>query len=466
MNYWELRKLISKIIPRMGQFPIAKRNVGMVREKGRKKDYHQFDLRTSEWKKQERLLNAEEVKSFLEISLRAAACPMPFNMDVWDGLVCPFKCIYCFANAFRASLYTAFFDNSKTMGFRHCNPDYYKREMDKLLLKRGTDPHSITGDVQKAIAMEMPVRLGIRFEDFLKEESRQGIALTMLEYLSEQSYPVMINTKSALVAEDKYLEALSSNEAKAAVHITVISSDDSLLHKLEPGAPRYQKRLEAARLLTEAGVRVVARIEPYMVFITDGPEQVKQYMEDFWNAGVRNITFDTYSYSANNQGIRQDFMNRGFDYDRMFTLGCDSQALGSLLLHHFMQLFKDYGFSCSTFDIGNTAINDQDICCEVGDWFGKGFNYGSTVFAARFIISRGIKPTSWSDFETYVNEKGGFLSGTLRSDVHQLWNGEGNTAYVPAWSQGLTPIGMDENGIIWNYREESDFRMNILEGML
>lgn len=96
MSYWELRKAVSKIIPRMTQLVTSSRKSEIVREKGRKKNYSQFNLRHGEWRKQERLLNTEEINSFLEISVRAAACPMPFNVDVWDGLICPFNCIYCF----------------------------------------------------------------------------------------------------------------------------------------------------------------------------------------------------------------------------------------------------------------------------------------------------------------------------------------------------------------------------------
>ena len=95
---------------------------------------------------------------------------MPFNVDVWDGLICPYNCIYCFANSFRASLYTAFFDNSKTMGLRHCNPDYYIKEMDKMAKYRTMsmkDKRQLSG-INKAFALDIPLRMGIRFEDFLR----------------------------------------------------------------------------------------------------------------------------------------------------------------------------------------------------------------------------------------------------------------------------------------------------------
>src|SRR5512146_936625 len=106
MDYWELRKEVAQIIPRQTVLQFNRRRVDAVREKGRKKNYSQFNLKDGQWNRQERLLSTDEINSFLEISLRAAACPMPFNMDIWDGLLCPYNCLYCYANAFRASLYT------------------------------------------------------------------------------------------------------------------------------------------------------------------------------------------------------------------------------------------------------------------------------------------------------------------------------------------------------------------------
>lgn len=89
MNYWELRKIVSQIIPREQLIiPFKDRVSSAVKEKGRKSNYYQYDVTSLKMEKQERLLNTEEVSSFLEISIRAAACPMPFNLDVWDGLLC------------------------------------------------------------------------------------------------------------------------------------------------------------------------------------------------------------------------------------------------------------------------------------------------------------------------------------------------------------------------------------------
>lgn len=461
MDYYELRKLVSKVVPRTTYIMDEDTNK-RSKEKGRKSNYSEFRLDENNWVKKERLLSTDEINSFVEVSCRAAACPMPLNIDVWDGLHCPFRCRYCFADSFRNSLFNSFFDNAKSIGIRHCNPEKYKEELDKLMKYRGKDPHKITNPVSKAISLEMPLRFGIRYEDFIKQEERLGISLEMLNYLADNAYPVMVNTKSALIGTEPYVKALSRNKGKAAVHVTLISSNNSILKKLEPGAPCYENRLWAMEQLVKAGVRVVARIEPFMVFVNDAKEDVEKYIIDMKKIGVKHITFDTYSYTAKNPSIWQDFKNMGLDWDRIVLVGCDSQGLGSLLLGSFMEMFQKQGFKCSTFDMGNAPINNQDICCEVGDWFGKGFNWGCTVMASRLIIQRGNTPTTWQDFVEIVNKNGGFLSEALKDECHHLWNSQGNDAYSPSWSQGLTPVGNDGD-IIWTYKKDNDFRKDILE---
>jgi len=204
-------------------------------------------------------------------------CPMPLNADVYDALRCPFRCQYCFADSFRASLYTSFFDNSKTLGMRICKPDYFRAELDKLMKFRGERNNG--NEVQRAIGLEIPIRLGIRFEDFPPMERRLGVSLDFMKALAEIEYPIMINTKSDLIGEEAYVRVLAENKGKSAVHLTIISSDDVLLKRLEPGAPSFGKRVAAAKNLTDAGVRVVARIEPFMVFVTDERPAVEAWVK-------------------------------------------------------------------------------------------------------------------------------------------------------------------------------------------
>ena len=464
-NYWELQKDMEKIVPRLSK--LSGKDVYTMKEKGRKSNYHQFDITSGEQVKLERLLDAENINSFAEVSLRAQSCPMPLNIDVWDGLKCPYACRYCFADYFRHSLYTSFFDNGKTLGLRNCAPEAYKAELDKLFKHRGEKLEG-ENETLNAVRLDIPMRLGIRFEDFPPVEKLKGVSLELLQYLGRNKYPVMINTKSDLPGEDSYLKALADNPAKAAIHFTLISSDETFLKGMEPGAPSFKKRIAAAKRLVEAGVRVVARIEPWMIFINDNKEQVDEYISQLKWAGIRHMTFDSYSYSAYSKGIAQNFHNIGLDFERMFLLSSDSQWLSSYLLGKFIEYFRQQGIEASTFDQGNVAYNDDWICCSVGDWFKDtaGFNWGSGVIAIKFIQSRKGQKTSWKDFVDFVETKGGFLSQSLKKQVQLLWNGEGDAAWPIYWAKGIEAVGHDEHGVLWAFNtSEYDYREALLENI-
>jgi len=460
-SYWELRELIKDIIPRRMELDDLEKRGSMVKEKGRKSNYHQFNLKTGEMVHLQRLLNKEEITSFLEVSLRAAHCPMPLNGDVWDALRCGFGCRYCYADSFRASLYTSFFDNSKNLGMRYCKPDYFRPELDKLMAFRGIRGKG--SEIQRAIGLEIPIRLGIRFEDFLPVEKRMGISLDFLKYLADVEYPVMINTKSALVGQENYVRVLADNKAKSAVHVTIISSDDKVLKSLEPAAPIFKDRVQACKNLTQAGIRVVGRIEPFMVFVNDEYDRVVEWVQAMKEAGVKNITLDTYSWSATAPGIARQVEVAGWDFTRLFMLMSDAQWLGSLLLGSFMDYLRQEGFSCSTFDFGNVPDNDQWICCEVGDWF-EGFSAGNTVMAIKFIKSFDGHWVSWDMYESFVDDHGGWLSDALRQTVYEAWNLFGNNAYFPDWAKGVELHGVDRYGRkVWRFNNKAkDFRAEML----
>jgi intein/homing endonuclease len=73
MNYWDLREIVKNIIPRRAVLEELEKQ-SLVKEKGRKVNYQQFNLEKGEMISIQRLLNKEEITSFLEISLRAPHC--------------------------------------------------------------------------------------------------------------------------------------------------------------------------------------------------------------------------------------------------------------------------------------------------------------------------------------------------------------------------------------------------------
>ena len=73
-DYWELREIIKTLIPRRGILDSLEKQKGLVKEKGRKVNYQEFNFEKDQYEVKQRLLNKEEITSFLEVSLRAAHC--------------------------------------------------------------------------------------------------------------------------------------------------------------------------------------------------------------------------------------------------------------------------------------------------------------------------------------------------------------------------------------------------------
>lgn len=474
-DYWQLKEIVQKLLPRKSLLEETQKAEALIREYGRKENLKEFNFESSSFRPygRERILPQDIIYNFLEVSIRAAHCPMPLNADLLqnastDG--CQYKCVYCYVSSYSSSLYTAFYDNWRELGLRYCNEKHFLTEMEKYMRFRNSQPFETASDIQNAFHIGVPVRLGIRSENFVPAEIKLRAAYAMLKFLKENEYPVMINTKSNLIQREEYLKVLVDNKAKAAVHMTIISSDEALLRELEPFAPTFKKRLAACKALIDAGIRVVARIEPFMCFVNDSKDKVDEYIGKLKEVGIKNITLDTYSYSASAPGLRKNFENIGWDFDRMFSVTAECQWLGSLLLTYFMRYLRSNGFSCSTFDYGSAMENDQNICCEVGDWFDGGFSHGNTIMAVRYIKSQQGKPVTWNEYERYVEANGGFLSPTWRREVQKAWNLIGTVAqvaYFPMWATGIKTVGFDDTlNTIWLWDKQFDYREELLQNLI
>ena len=120
-------------------------------------------------------------------------------------------------------------------------------------------------------------------------ERRLGITRRCLEVLADFHNPVGIVTKSRLVTRDLDLLADLARHEAAAVILSVTSLRPEVQRAMEPRASSPAKRLEAIRLLAEAGVPVGVNVAPVVPGITD--EEIPAILEAAAEAGA---TFASY----------------------------------------------------------------------------------------------------------------------------------------------------------------------------
>jgi DNA repair photolyase len=107
----------------------------------------------------------------------------------------------------------------------------------------------------------------------------------MLQVCDELSYPVFIVTKSDLVAKDKDVLSSLAKRNLVAVNLTITAVNSKLLRKLEPYSPSNQKRLEAMKTLTTAGIPVNLYLSPYFPFLSEN--LLNYYIKKAYDCGAR-----------------------------------------------------------------------------------------------------------------------------------------------------------------------------------
>lgn len=114
-----------------------------------------------------------------------------------------------------------------------------------------------------------PIAIGTNTDPYQPLERRHKLMRAILEVLVKTKHPVTITTKSALVARDLDLLTELAGQGLVSVGISITSMDHRLSRNMEPRASTPARRLEALRLLSEAGVPTMVMAAPMIPAIND-----------------------------------------------------------------------------------------------------------------------------------------------------------------------------------------------------
>jgi len=165
---------------------------------------------------------------------------------------CEHGCSYCFARPTHAYL-------GHSAGIEFERDIYVKTNaVEALRAELGAKSYRV-----KAIAM------GTNTDPYQPAERKHKLTRGILEVMLETKHPVMITTKSALIIRDLDLLTELAKLGLVKVAISMTSMDHKLSRKMEPRASSPARRLEAIRLLSEAGIPVAVFASPMIPAIND-----------------------------------------------------------------------------------------------------------------------------------------------------------------------------------------------------
>jgi DNA repair photolyase len=143
-------------------------------------------------------------------------------------------------------------------------------------------------ELQKRIDKDKPkepVCLGSISDPYQPVELKYQLTRKMLQVCDELSYPVFIVTKSDLVTKDKDVLSSLAKRNLVAINLTITPIEAKMLRKLEPYSPSNQKRLDAMKTLTDAGVPVNLYLSPYFPFLSEN--LLNYYIKKAADAGAK-----------------------------------------------------------------------------------------------------------------------------------------------------------------------------------
>jgi DNA repair photolyase len=194
----------------------------------------------------------EHIERAKSIITRNDSPDIPFDRSLNPYRGCEHGCSYCFARQTHAYL-----GHSAGIDFER---DIYVKVNAAEVLR-----HELSSARYKA----KPIAIGTNTDPYQPLERKHKLMRDILKVLLEARHPVTITTKSALIVRDLDLLTELAKLNLVSVTISVTSMDPKLSRKLEPRASTPAKRLEALRLLSEAGIPTIISASPMIPAIND-----------------------------------------------------------------------------------------------------------------------------------------------------------------------------------------------------
>jgi len=175
-----------------------------------------------------------------------------FDQSINPYRGCEHGCIYCFARPTHAYL-------GMSPGADFESRLFAKPNAAELLAKELSAP----GYVPKVIAM------GTNTDPYQPIEKKMRITRSILEVLRDFRHPVGIVTKSPLILRDMDILGPMAQEGLAKVALSVTTLDRKLARLMEPRAGTPQRRLQAIKGLSEAGIPTGVMFAPVVPALND-----------------------------------------------------------------------------------------------------------------------------------------------------------------------------------------------------
>jgi len=192
---------------------------------------------------------------------------LSFDRSINPYRGCEHGCVYCFARPTHAY-----------MGLS-AGVDFEAR-----LFAKPDAPRLLERELSKPGYKVQPIAIGTNTDPYQPVEKQWRIMRQLLEVLDAAGHPVGIVTKSAMVMRDIDILSRMASKGLARVALSVTTLDRKLARTMEPRAATPERRLEAIRALSDAGIPVSVMVAPVIPGLND--HEIERILDSVKAAGA------------------------------------------------------------------------------------------------------------------------------------------------------------------------------------
>jgi DNA repair photolyase len=185
---------------------------------------------------------------------------------------CEHGCIYCYARPAHAYM-------GLSPGLDFESKLFFKPEAGRLL----------EAELSRARYVPQVIHIGGNTDPYQPQERSLRVTRQVMEVLARFNHPFSVISKSALVLRDLDILAPMAAKNLVRVAISITTLDRKLARSVEPRAATPEKRLEAVRRLSDAGVPVIVMFAPAIPGLND--HEMEAVLERAAQAGARGAGY-------------------------------------------------------------------------------------------------------------------------------------------------------------------------------
>ncbi len=164
------------------------------------------------------------------------------------------------------------------------------RDFDTQVVVKVNAPQVLAAQLRRPSWTREHVAMGTNTDPYQRAEGRYQLMPGIIKALARSGTPLSVLTKGTVLARDLPLLRDVSADVPVGLAVSLALLDRELQHRLEPGTPSPQARLELVRKAREAGLDCSVLVAPVLPWLTDSVEALDAMFAQLADVGVSSVT--------------------------------------------------------------------------------------------------------------------------------------------------------------------------------